>query len=83
MVLRTVRGNCCTLWLRRLQLKDAVDLDLVRDDLAAVAQKTPEPAHVSIWIRADERDTRAHAASRPKRPEATDVGRNAVEFRHS
>jgi hypothetical protein len=37
------------------QLKDAVDLDSVRDDLAAVAQKALEPAYVSVWIRADER----------------------------
>jgi hypothetical protein len=37
------------------QLKDAVDLDSVRDDLAAVVQKVLEPAHVSVWIRADER----------------------------
>jgi hypothetical protein len=32
------------------QLKDAVDLNSVRDDLAAVAQKALEPAHVSVWI---------------------------------
>ena len=37
------------------QLKDAVDLDSVRDDLAAVVHKTLEPAHVSVWIRADSR----------------------------
>jgi hypothetical protein len=37
------------------QLKDAVDLDSVRDELAAVVQKVLEPAHVSVWIRADER----------------------------
>ena len=32
------------------RLKDAVDLDLVRDDLAAVVQQALEPAHVSVWI---------------------------------
>ena len=37
------------------QLKDAVDLDSVRDDLAAVVQKALEPAHVSVWIGPDER----------------------------
>jgi F0F1-type ATP synthase assembly protein I len=31
-------------------LKDAVELDSVRDDLASVVQQTLEPAHVSIWI---------------------------------
>ena len=31
-------------------LKDAVDLDSVRDDLASVVQQTLEPAHLSIWI---------------------------------
>jgi MFS family permease len=33
------------------RLKDAVDLDAVRTDLAAVVQRTLEPAHVSVWIR--------------------------------
>jgi hypothetical protein len=32
------------------RLKDAVDLDLVRDDLAGVVQQTLEPAHVSVWM---------------------------------
>jgi hypothetical protein len=33
------------------QLKDAVDLDSVRDDLASVVHQALEPAHVSVWIR--------------------------------
>ena len=37
------------------RLKDAVDLDSVRDDLAAVVEKALEPAHVSVWIRTGER----------------------------
>ncbi len=37
------------------QLKDAVDLDSVRDGLATVVHKTLEPAHVSVWIRPRER----------------------------
>jgi len=32
------------------RLKDAVDLDSVRTDLAAVVQRTLEPAHVWVWI---------------------------------
>jgi hypothetical protein len=32
------------------RLKDAVDLDSVRDDLASVVAKALEPAHVSIWM---------------------------------
>ena len=32
------------------RLKDAVDLDSVRDDLAGIVRRTLEPAHVSIWI---------------------------------
>jgi len=32
------------------RLKDAVDLDSVRDDLARVAQEALEPAHVSVWV---------------------------------
>jgi hypothetical protein len=36
------------------RLKDAVDLDRVRDDLAATVHQALEPAHVSVWIpRAD------------------------------
>jgi hypothetical protein len=33
------------------RLKDAVDLNLVRDDLAAIVRQTLEPAHVSVWMR--------------------------------
>jgi hypothetical protein len=32
------------------RLKDAVDLNSVRDDLAGVVQQALEPAHVSLWI---------------------------------
>jgi hypothetical protein len=32
------------------RLKDAVDLDAVRDDLAGVVNQALEPAHVSVWI---------------------------------
>ena len=32
------------------RLKDAVDLDAVRDDLAGVVHQALEPAHVSVWI---------------------------------
>jgi hypothetical protein len=31
-------------------LRDAVDLDAVRDDLTGVVQQALEPAHVSVWI---------------------------------
>ncbi len=32
------------------RLKEAVDLDSVRDDLAGVVQHALEPAHLSVWI---------------------------------
>jgi hypothetical protein len=32
------------------RLKDAVDLDTVRDDLAGVVQQALEPAHLSLWV---------------------------------
>jgi O-antigen/teichoic acid export membrane protein len=32
------------------RLKDAVDLDMIRGDLATVVQQTLEPAHVSVWM---------------------------------
>ena len=31
------------------RLKDAVDLDAVRDDLAGVVQSALEPAHLALW----------------------------------
>jgi hypothetical protein len=36
------------------RLKDTVDLDSVRDDLASVVHQALEPAHVSVWIRPHE-----------------------------
>jgi len=32
------------------RLKDAVELDSIRDDLTSVVHQALEPAHVSIWI---------------------------------
>jgi hypothetical protein len=32
------------------RLKDAVDLDSGRDDLAGVVNRALEPAHISVWI---------------------------------
>jgi len=32
------------------RLKDAVDLDAVRGDLAGVVNRALEPAHISVWI---------------------------------
>jgi hypothetical protein len=32
------------------RLKDSVDLDAVRGDLAGVVTRALEPAHVSVWI---------------------------------
>jgi hypothetical protein len=37
------------------RLKDAVDLDMVRTDLAGVVCRALEPAHVSVWIAPDSR----------------------------
>jgi hypothetical protein len=37
------------------RLKDAVDLDSIRDDLAATVETALEPAHMSVWFRAAER----------------------------
>src|SRR5580693_823257 len=39
-----------TVALFAAHLKDAVDLDSVRDSLAGVVQRALEPAHVSVWI---------------------------------
>ena len=44
------------------RLKDAVDLDAVRDDLASVVAKALEPAHVSVWM--SERHSQPGPASR-------------------
>jgi hypothetical protein len=32
------------------RLKDAVDLDSIRDDLAGAVHRTLEPAHISVWL---------------------------------
>ncbi len=32
------------------RLKDAVDLDSIRDDLAGVVHQALEPAHISVWV---------------------------------
>jgi len=32
------------------RLKDVVELDSVRDDLAGVVHQALEPAHMSVWI---------------------------------
>jgi phosphoglucomutase len=32
------------------RLKDEVDLDAVREDLAGVVEAALEPAHVAVWI---------------------------------
>jgi hypothetical protein len=39
------------------RLKDAVDLDSVRHDLATVVEKSLQPAQVSVWIQAGRGDT--------------------------
>jgi hypothetical protein len=46
------------------RLKDAVDLDSVRDDLAGVVHQALEPAHVSVWISQRDRGWLS-SASRP------------------
>jgi hypothetical protein len=33
------------------RLKDAVDLDTVRDDLAHVVTKALEPAYIRVWVK--------------------------------
>jgi len=37
------------------RLHNAVDLEAVRDDLASSVQQALEPAHVTVWIHATER----------------------------
>jgi hypothetical protein len=32
------------------RLKDATDLDSIRDDLTGVVHQTLEPAHLSVWL---------------------------------
>ena len=45
------------------RLKEALDLDSVRDDLTTVVQLTLESAHVSVWIR--RLDETGHQPPRP------------------
>jgi hypothetical protein len=37
------------------RLKDVTDLESVHDELASVVTIALEPAHVSVWFRAEER----------------------------
>ena len=60
------------------RLKDAVDLDSVRTDLAAVVQRTLEPAHVSVWIRSAGEDL-ASADRDPVTPLLAVVGEPGPE----
>ena len=39
------------------RLKDAIDLNSVREDLATVVQKALEPAHILVWMN-ERRETR-------------------------
>ena len=42
------------------RLKDAVDLDAVRDDLPEAVRQALEPAHLSVWVsRPDRRSARS------------------------
>jgi hypothetical protein len=50
-------------------LKDAVDLDSIREDLARVVQQALEPAHVSVWISRTQLTTAAAGSAGPARPE--------------
>ena len=36
-----------------VRLKDAMDLDMVRSELAGVVNQALEPAHVSVWTMSD------------------------------
>jgi hypothetical protein len=52
------------------RLKDAVDLDSIRDDLASIIQQALEPVHVSVWTSSTSADAglasiAPHPASRP------------------
>jgi hypothetical protein len=40
------------------RLKDAVDIDTVQSELTSVAQRTLEPAHVSIWLTGQDNDNK-------------------------
>jgi hypothetical protein len=51
------------------RLKDAVDLDSVRDDLAGVVHHALEPAHVSVWMNERRYDQEGPACPRlPRGP---------------
>ena len=65
------------------RLKDAVDLDSVRDDLASVVQEALEPAHVSVWV-SERRCGRASTGSAASRhaPAGRGITDPALPDRH-
>jgi uncharacterized protein YndB with AHSA1/START domain len=50
-------------------LKDAVDLDSIRENLAHVVQQALEPAHVSVWISRTQLTTAGAGSAGPARAE--------------
>ena len=50
------------------RLKDAVDLESVRDDLAGVVHHALEPADVTVWVRPRDRPAPPSASPMPRNP---------------
>ncbi|HEY4463050.1 MAG TPA: hypothetical protein VGN41_10350, partial [Streptosporangiaceae bacterium] len=52
------------------RLKDATDLDAIRNDLASVVQAALEPAHISIWTSESDSSSRnpPGPAASPEQP---------------
>jgi hypothetical protein len=50
------------------RLKNAVDLDSVREDLAGVVHQALEPVHISVWVSRREGDDAVAASSPAAKP---------------